>query len=188
MTLQKLDEAKVALNAALALEPGSPQAWYNLGLAQHAGNELEAALKSFQQAVKLDPRDADSFYFEGVCYGELKDFDQALAALQQSLAINPQEASAEFAMARDLQRSGHRAESAEHFKRFQHLTSTKIGAPIGLSYGEQGRYSSVTPVEEPEGVDKAMIAVKLVETSAAMLPIAGSRGRGLQREALASWT
>jgi hypothetical protein len=53
-------------------------------------------------------------------------------------------------MARALQRSGHTPEAKEHFKRFQHLTSTKIGAPIGLAYGEQGHYSTVTPVEEPE--------------------------------------
>jgi hypothetical protein len=85
-----------------------------------------------------------------------------LDVLQQALTINPLEASAEFAMARALQRLGRKAESADHFKRFQHLTSTKIGAPIGLAYGEQGHYSTVTPVEEPEGANKAMIAVKLV--------------------------
>ncbi len=162
MTLQKLDEAKNWLQRAIALDPDNAQAWYNLGLAQHAGNELEPALKSFQQAVKLDPRDADSYYFEGVCYQEMKDFDKALAVLQQALDENPLEASAEFAMARALQRSGRKAESADHFKRFQHLTSTKIGAPIGLAYGEQGHYSTVTPVEEPEGANKAMIPVKLV--------------------------
>ena len=162
MTLQKLDEAKNWLQRAIALDPDNAQAWYNLGLAQHAGNELEPALKSFQQAVKLDPRDADSYYFEGVCYQEMKDFDKAMAVLQQALDENPLEASAEFAMARALQRSGRKAESADHFKRFQHLTSTKIGAPIGLAYGEQGHYSTVTPVEEPEGANKAMIPVKLV--------------------------
>jgi len=126
------------------LDPESAQAWYNLGLAQHAGNELEPALASFQQAVKLDPRDADSYYFEGVCYQEMKDFDKAIAILQKALAIDPQHASAEFAMARALQRSGHVEEAKAHFKLFQHLTSTKIGAPIGLSYGEQGHYSTVT--------------------------------------------
>ena len=164
MTLQKLDEAKKALQAALVLDPESAQAWYNLGLAQHAGNELEPALKSFQQSVKLDPRDADSYYFEGVCYQEMKDFDKAIAILQKALAIDPQHASAEFAMARALQRSGHVEEAKAHFKLFQHLTSTKIGAPIGLSYGEQGHYSTVTAVEEPERIQKGMIAVKLVET------------------------
>jgi tetratricopeptide (TPR) repeat protein len=161
MTLQKLDEAEKALRAAIALDPNNPQAWYNLGLAQHAGNELEPALKSFQQAVKVDPRDVDSYYFEGVCYQEMKEFDKAIAILKQALAIDPLHASSEFALARSLQRSGDTPDAKEHFKRFQHLTSTKIGAPIGLAYGEQGHYSTVTPVEEPEAANKAMIAVKL---------------------------
>jgi hypothetical protein len=65
-------------------------------------------------------------------------------------------------LARALQRSGNTAEAKEHFKRFQHLTSTKIGVPIGLSYGEQGHYSTVTPVEEHEAGNKAMIPVKMV--------------------------
>ncbi len=162
MTLQKLDDAKKAFKDAIALDPKSPQAWYNLGLAQHADNELEPALASFQQAVKLDPRDADSFYFEGVCYREMKQFDKAVEALKQALAVNPLHASAEFAMARVLQAMGRKDEAKEHFKLFQHMTSTKISAAIGLAYGEQGHYSTVTPVEEPQARQKGMIPVKLV--------------------------
>jgi len=164
LTLQKLDEAKKALRAALVLDGSNAQAWYNLGLAQHAGNELEPALESFKQAVKLDPRDADSYYFEGVCLSELKDFDKAVEVFKQALAIDPNHASSEFGMARALQRSGHADEAKAHFKRFQHLTSAKIGAPIGLAYGEQGRYSTVTPVKELGGGVKGMIPVKLVVT------------------------
>ena len=69
---------------------------------------------------------------------------------EQALKINPLHASAEFGLARALQRTGHIDEAKDHFKSFQHLTSTKISAPIGLAYGEQGHYSTVTPVEEPE--------------------------------------
>jgi tetratricopeptide (TPR) repeat protein len=162
LTLQKLEGAKQALQQAIALDPASPQAWYNLGLAQHAGNEPEAALASFQQAAKLDPRDADSLYFEGVSYQDLKQYEQAIGLFQQVLAINHLHASAEFALARALQRTGRVPEAKEHFKVFQHLSSSKISAPIGLSYGEQGHYSTVTPVEEPEPGAKAMIPVRLM--------------------------
>ncbi|HLY04680.1 MAG TPA: FG-GAP-like repeat-containing protein [Rhizomicrobium sp.] len=161
MTLQKLAEAKTAFKQALALEPDDPQAWYNLGLAQHADNELDAALVSFQNAVKFDPRDADSFYFEGVCYAEMKDFDKAIGVFDKALAINPLHASAEFQMARALQRTGHTPEARDRFKIFQHMTSTKIAAAIGLAYGEQGHYSTVSPVEEPQAVQHAMIPVHL---------------------------
>jgi len=163
MALQKLDGAKAALQKAIELDASNPQAWYNLGLAQHAGNDLDAALKSFQQAVKLDPRDVDSYYFEGVCYAELKEFDKAIAVFKQGLAINPLHASAEFALARALQRSGNTQEAREHFETFQHLTSTKVSSAIGLAYGEQGRYSTVTPIEQHETGRKAMIPVKFVE-------------------------
>ncbi|MGA7343398.1 MAG: FG-GAP-like repeat-containing protein [Terracidiphilus sp.] len=162
LTLQKLDEAKSALHTALALDPKSAQGWYNLGLAQHAGNELDAALESFAQAVKIDPRDADSYYFEGVCYQEMKQFDRAISAFEKALEVNPLHASAEFGLARALQRSGHAAEARDHFKIFQHLASTKISAPIGLSYGEQGHYSTATAIAEPEAGQRAMIPVRLV--------------------------
>ena len=161
MTLQRLDDARQAFQQALALEPKNPQGWYNLGLAQHADNEIAAALVSFQQSVKFDPHDADSYYFEGVCYGELKEYDKEIEVLKQALAINPLHASSEFAMARALQRSGRTPEAKEHFTRFQHLTSTKVSAAIGLAYGEQGHYSTVTPVEQPQTFDRAMIPVHL---------------------------
>ncbi|HTM16347.1 MAG TPA: FG-GAP-like repeat-containing protein, partial [Terracidiphilus sp.] len=162
MTLQKIDEAKVALKKAIALDPNNPQAWYNLGLAQHANNELDDALKSFQTAVKLDPRDVDSYYFEGVCYRELKQFDKAIEVLKKALSIQPLHASSEFALARALQATGDKEAAKEHFKLFQHMTSTKISAAIGLAYGEQGRYSTVTAVEEPQARQQTMIPLKLV--------------------------
>jgi len=165
ITLQRLDEAKKALQSALDLDSKSAQAWYNLGLAEHAGNDLESALASFQQAVMIDSRDADSYYFEGACYQELRQFDKAIETFHKALEIDPLHASSEFALARALQRSGHVDEAKEHFKRFQHLTSAKIGAPIGLSYGEQGHYSTVTAVGLPQTGARAMIPVKLVAQS-----------------------
>jgi len=162
LTLQRIDEASKVLKEAIAIDPNNPQAWYNLGLAQHANNDLDAALKSFQEAVKLDPRDVDSYYFEGVCYREMKQFDKAIDVLKQALAIQPLHASSEFALARALQATGDKEAAKEHFKLFQHMTSTKISAAIGLAYGEQGHYSTVTPVEEPQARQRTMIPVKLV--------------------------
>src|SRR5580698_2744340 len=53
LTLQKTADAEKYLKQALLLEPGNAQAWYNLGLGQHADNDLDGALNSFQQAVKF---------------------------------------------------------------------------------------------------------------------------------------
>jgi tetratricopeptide (TPR) repeat protein len=167
-TLQKVDEAKAAFKQAIALDPNSAQAWYNLGLAQHAGNELELALVSFQQAAKIDPHDVDSLYFEGACYQEMKQFDKAISNFEAALAINPLHASSEFGLARALQRTGQTAEAKKHFARFQHLTNAKVSSALGLSYGEQGRYSIVKAIGEPETIQRTMIPVKLVAQS--MIP------------------
>jgi len=161
LTLQKIEDAKSWLQKSITIDPSNAQAWYNLGLAQHADNELEAALASFQHAAELDPRDADSLYFVGVSYQEMKQYDKAIATLEKTLQVEPLHASAEFVLARSLQRTGQIDQAREHFKRFQHLTSTKISAAIGLSYGEQGHYSTASTVKEPEGSLSAMIPVKL---------------------------
>jgi tetratricopeptide (TPR) repeat protein len=174
LTLQKLEEARKVLQQAIALDPNYAQAWYNLGLVQHAKNELEPALASFQRAAQIDPRDADSLYFEGDCYQEMKQFDKAIDILEKALAVDPLHASAEFALARSLQRIGPIEEAREHFKRFQHLTSTKISSAIGLSYGEQGHYSTVTPVEMPEAVQRTMIPVRLMAQPLVSEETAGS--------------
>jgi tetratricopeptide (TPR) repeat protein len=160
-TLQKMEEARTALETGIKLDANNPQAWYNLGLVEHATNDLAAALASFQQAVKLDPHDADSIYFVGVCLGDQKQFGKAVVEFERVLAINRLHASAEFQLARALQRSGRTAEAKEHFRRFEHIQKSKIGSPIGLAYGEQGHYSTVTPIEEPEQRQRAMIPVQL---------------------------
>jgi len=157
--LQKLPEAEAALKRALALAPGNPRVWYNLGLVQRAANDVQAALASFRRAVELDPSDADSLYFEGVCLQDEKQFDQAVAVFTKALERNPQHASSEFALARALQRSGHADEAKVHFVRFQHLTSTKVASALGLSYGDQGHYSTAVAVNEQRKPRPGMIPV-----------------------------
>jgi hypothetical protein len=97
-----------------------------------------------------------------VCYQESKQYDKAIDAFEQALKVNPLHASAEFGLARALQRSGRIDAAKDHFKIFQHLASTKISAPIGLAYGEQGHYSTAATVEEAEASPRAMIPVKLI--------------------------
>ena len=163
--MQKLDEAQSALKHAIELDPKSPRPWYNLGLAQRAGNDVPSALMSFKRADELDPADADSLYFEGVCEQDMKDLPAAIATFTRALKDDPRHASSEFAMARALQRSGHADEAKEHFARFQHLTTAKISFALGLSYGDQGKYSMAVAVDEQRKPKAAMIPVRFTEQS-----------------------
>jgi Tfp pilus assembly protein PilF len=158
---QKLEDAEAALQRAIRIDPKSAQAWYNLGLTQRSLDELSKAAASFRRAAALDPHDADSFYFEGACYAGMGEFSAAIPIFQKALAINPLHPSAEFGLARSLVRTGHKTEAQQDFKRFQMLTNDKLGTPIGQGYGEQGRYSTVTAVQEPETIERKMIPVRL---------------------------
>ena len=81
---------------------------------------------------------------------------------KQALKINPLHASAEFGLARALQRSGKTDEARVHLKKFEHLTRDKISAPITLTYGEQGRYSVAQDVITTEPAVGPMIPVTFV--------------------------
>ena len=182
--LQKLPEAQAALKTATSLDPKDPQAWYNLGLVQRAGNDVAAALTSFQHAVEFDPADADSYYFEGVCLQDEKQSEQAIAVFKKALEVNPQHASSEFALARVLQRTGHADEAKAHFVRFQHLTSTKVSSALGLSYGDQGRYSTAVPVAEASAQQKPMIPVRFAKVAIGGPGGSAASGRSGGKEAL----
>jgi Flp pilus assembly protein TadD len=173
--LQKLAEAQAALKQAITLAPADPRVWYNLGLAQRAANDLPAALISFQHASEIDPSDADSLYFEGVCLQDQKQFEPAIAAFTKALQDNPQHSSAEFALARALQRSGHADIAKTHFERFQHLTLTKVSPALGLSYGDQGRYSMAVAVQQQIGPKRVMNPIHF--TQQAIVPATSEQAK-----------
>ena len=149
------------MKRAIALAPNDPRGWYNLGLVERASNDVSGALESFQHAASLDPSDADSIYFVGVCLQDQKQFAPAIVEFTKALEKNPNHASSEFALARALQRSGHPDEAKTHFTRFQHLTTTKVSPPLGLTYGDQGHYSTTAAVGGPIKARAVMNAIQL---------------------------
>src|ERR1019366_3580498 len=159
---QKLPEAEVALRLAAAAEPNNPRVWYNLGLVHRGDGQTAEAISDFLRVLKVDPTDPDGYYFLGTFYSQQLDYPKAIEAFEQALKINPLHASAEFGLARALQRSGKTNEARVHLKKFEHLTRDKISAPITLTYGEQGRYSVAQDVIVTEPEVGAMIPVTFV--------------------------
>ena len=159
LNLQKVDEAKGALEEALKIDPKSPSAWYNLGLLAKNTGDAQAAIEAFKRVTEIDPSDADTWYFLGSAYVQAKQFPPAIEAFQHALQINPIHASAEFGLSRAYQQSGDVEHAREQLKKFQYITQNKIGAPMSLSYGEQGQYSRA--VESASAVLKAPAQIKV---------------------------
>ncbi|MGA6987244.1 MAG: FG-GAP-like repeat-containing protein [Terriglobales bacterium] len=175
LNLQRLDEAKALLEKEVKNNPKDPHAWYNLGLYYKNSADASAAVDAFRCVTEIDASDADTWYFLGSTYAQLKQFPEAIAAFEHALKLDPHHASAQFGLARAYQQSGQADPAHEAMKKFQYITQNKLGSPISLAYGEQGKYSRAE--ESPMAVEKvgAAIPVRFVDvTQSAGLAVNGS--------------
>jgi len=165
LNLQRVDEAKALLEKAATANPKDPHAWYNLGLYYKNSSDASAAVDAFKRVTEIDANDADTWYFLGSTYAQIKQFPEAIAAFEHALKLNPHHASAQFGLARAYQQSGQSDAAHEAMKKFQYVTQNKLGSPISLTYGEQGKYSRAE--DSPVAVEKvlAQIPVKFVDVT-----------------------
>jgi tetratricopeptide (TPR) repeat protein len=176
LNMQQFDHAREILEKSAQRNPRDPHSWFNLGLLEKATGNAEGAITDFQKVAALDPYDADAQYFIGLVYSQQQQYDKAIAAFQKALFLNPFQVSAEFGLAQALQRSDNTAKAKEHFDRFQHMTSEKLGKPISFIYGEQGKYSLAEIMQPaPEPVPPAVPVHFVNVTAAAGLPATAGR-------------
>ncbi|MGA8541578.1 MAG: tetratricopeptide repeat protein, partial [Terriglobales bacterium] len=188
LNLQRLDEAKALLEKAVKDNPKDAHAWYNLGLYYKNSADASAAVDAFRHVTEIDPSDADTWYFVGSTYAQLKQFPEAIAAFEHALKIDPLHASAQFGLARAYQQSRQGDPAREAMKKFQYITQNKLGAPISLAYGEQGKYSRAE--ESPLAVERVppQIPVRFVDVTyqAGITTKANAKSNDPDKEFLAS--
>ncbi|HLX84466.1 MAG TPA: FG-GAP-like repeat-containing protein [Terriglobales bacterium] len=165
LNLQRLDEAKAQLEKAVKDNPKDANAWYNLGLLYKNSSEAPSAVDAFRRVTEIDPNDADTWYFFGSTYAQLKQFPEAIAAFEHALKLDPHHASAQFGLARAYQQSGQADPAHDAMKKFQYITQNKLGAPISLAYGEQGKYSRAEDSQIAVQKVPAQIDVKFVDVT-----------------------
>ncbi len=141
LVLQRLPESKAELEKAAKIDPSNPRVWYNLGLLERAQSNCDPSIADFEQVVKLDPNSADGHYFLGSCYLEKQNFAKAADEYREAIRLNNMHPSAEFGLARALQRGGDPAQAKVHLARFEHITHEKLGPVMAPTYGDQGAYS-----------------------------------------------
>ncbi len=92
VTLQeagRADEAFAALQAAIRLDPGRPEAHNALGIALALRGDLDGARAEFARTVELDPHDARAFNNLGNALRDLKRPDEAEQAYRKAVALAP---------------------------------------------------------------------------------------------------
>ena len=141
LNLGRIDAARQFLEQAVKQDPGNACAWYNLGMLEKNSANAQASVDAFLRVTEIDPNDADTWYFLGASYAQNKQYPEAIDAFQRALKLNPLHASAEFGLSRSYQQSADLTHAREHLARFQYITQNKLGSPLSLAYGEQGKYS-----------------------------------------------
>jgi len=157
LNLGRIDPARQFLEQAVKQDPDNPYAWYNLGMLEKNSANAQAAADAFRRVTEIDPNDADTWYFLGASFAQNKQYAEAINAFQSALKLNPLHASAEFGLSRAYQQSADLTHAREHLTRFQYITQNKLGSPISLAYGEQGKYSLAE--ESPSGPVKVLPAI-----------------------------
>jgi tetratricopeptide (TPR) repeat protein len=92
----RLELALIALQEALAAEPGHAEAWYKQGNVLKDLNRPQEALLSYQRAVELDPQHNAAHCNAGVVLLALGRPDEALLRFQQVIANNPHDRIAHY--------------------------------------------------------------------------------------------
>lgn len=93
-------EGRRALEAAIALMPDYPAAWFSHALTLEALGLLEPALQSYQRVVALAPETAPGHAGMAAVLAQLGRAEESDAAAQRALALAPDDAAAHIAIAR----------------------------------------------------------------------------------------
>jgi len=92
----QLDEALIANQKTVALDPNDVEAHSNLGVTLHDLGRLEQAKASYKQAITLKPDYAEAHNNLGNTLKELGRLEQAEASYKKAIALNPQYAEAHY--------------------------------------------------------------------------------------------
>lgn len=92
-----------ALSKAAELMPQDAETWSNLGNAQRAQGQLQAAEDCYRRAISLEPEQASHHYNLGIALSEQDKKQEAITVYRHALALNPSFPDAHFNLGTVLQ-------------------------------------------------------------------------------------
>ncbi|MCC7010758.1 MAG: tetratricopeptide repeat protein [Acidobacteria bacterium] len=112
----ELDDAKRHAEAAVRLQPDSPEALGALGAVLSRLGRRADAIAAWREAVRVQPSLASAHANLGVALGAEGDVDGGIAALDRALALDAGQAPWHLAIARLLIRRGRTDEAVQHLQ------------------------------------------------------------------------
>jgi len=85
--MRRLDEAVVAMQKALDLDPLSPLLHYNLGMAYFEMRQYDQAIEQFRNTLELDPHYFWTHEFLGISYIQIGRSDEGTRAIEAAAQL-----------------------------------------------------------------------------------------------------
>jgi len=126
---------------AIAFQPKSSFAHYNLGLVLFRQGDIENAKLQYEEALRLNPFDAETQNDLGLLLATRGEMDEALRYLQAAVHSDPSYAKPYYNIGRILLRQGRAADAVEYFTTALRLApgTAEIHENLGRAYALQGR-------------------------------------------------
>jgi len=102
---------------ALGIDPGSVEAWYDLGTLCHGRGDHGAAAQAYANALALNPAHAPALNNLGAIFQENGRDDQAEACFKKAVAIDPGLAAAHNNLGKHFQQRGDTQAALAHLER-----------------------------------------------------------------------
>jgi tetratricopeptide (TPR) repeat protein len=87
--LKRFDEARAALNRALAAEPGNTSTLFYIGKIEHEAGEYARATASYRKLLEVEPRNVQAWYNLGVSELSNKNVTEARRAFEKTVELDP---------------------------------------------------------------------------------------------------
>jgi eukaryotic-like serine/threonine-protein kinase len=117
----RVDDAIVAYDQAVRVDPTKDGAHSNLGNAWQKKGDLQRALAAHFRAVELNPRSGQNHYNLGNTLGAAGDWARAIGAYEEAVQLDPNNAEAFCNLAQALQEQGRYVEGLAALERGHQL-------------------------------------------------------------------
>ena len=99
---RRFSEAADQFRKAVAAQPDSLPAHFNLGAALTQTGDLPGAIKEFEEVLHLDPNHPNTHYNLGLLLAQLNRHEEAIQHLQSAVADTPSDINARFLLGQEL--------------------------------------------------------------------------------------
>ena len=134
-------DSEVLFRHTLAVTEKNYVACNSLGSALFEKNQIDEAIRQFQEAIRLKPVFADAHNNLGAALGRQGQADEAIRQFQEAIRLNPENAEARNNLATALDHAGRPDEAIRQLREAVRLKSDYAAAHrnLGIALGRQGQ-------------------------------------------------